>query len=136
MLAVQVETVLGPAKREIGKALRAYNVAVAGKSNYRPLAVTIREKGKIVGGLVAETYWNWMYVTLLWVSEQHRGKGWGSSLMKTAETEARKRGVRNVILDSFTFQAPAFYAKLGYRECGRVKGFPPGHDRVCMTKAL
>jgi GNAT superfamily N-acetyltransferase len=132
----RIEKVLGPAKREIAKALHAYNVAAAGKSDYRPLAVTIRDKGKIVAGLVAETYWNWMYVNLLWVSEQHRGKGWGSSLLQTAETEARKRGVRNVFLDSFTFQAPQFYAKLGYREYGRLKDFPAGNDRVSMTKAL
>ena len=136
MPAPQVEKALGPAKREIGKALRAYNLAAAGNGDYRPMAVTIRDKGKIVGGLVAETYWGWMYVSLLWVSEQHRGKGWGSSLMKTAEAEARKRGARNVFLDSFSFQAPKFYAKLGYREYGRLKNFPAGHDRVSMTKAL
>jgi ribosomal protein S18 acetylase RimI-like enzyme len=136
MPAPQVEKVLGPAKREIGKALRAYNLAAVGNSDYRPMAVTIRDKGKIVGGLVAETYWGWMYVTLLWVSERHRGKGFGSSLMQTAEAEARKRGARNAFLESFSFQAPEFYAKLGYRECGRVKEFPAGHDRISMTKAL
>ena len=136
MPAPQVEKVLGPTKREIGKALRAYNFAAAGSGDYRPMAVTIRDKGKIVGGLVAETYWDWMYVSLLWVSEPHRGKGWGSSLMQTAEAEARKRGVRNVFLDSFSFQAPKFYAKLGYREYGRLKDFPAGSDRISMTKAL
>jgi N-acetylglutamate synthase-like GNAT family acetyltransferase len=56
--------------------------------------------------------------------------------MQTAEAEARSRGVRNVYLDSFSFQAPAFYAKLGYREFGRLQEFPAGHDRVWMTKAL
>jgi predicted N-acetyltransferase YhbS len=132
----KIETVHGPARREISKALRAYNVAAVGKSDYRPLTVTIRQRGEIVGGLTAETFFGWMFVSLLWVSERHRGKGWGSSLMQTAEAEARKRGVRNVYLDSFSFQAPPFYAKLGYREFGRLTEFPAGHDRVWMTKAL
>jgi ribosomal protein S18 acetylase RimI-like enzyme len=137
MAAPRVEKVLGPAKRELFKAMRAYNVAAAaGKPDYRPLALTIRDKGKIVAGLVAETYWGWMYVNTLWVSEPCRRKGYGRSLMQTAEAEARKRGVCNVFLESFTFQAPKFYAKLGYREFGRLKDFPPGHDRVLMTKAL
>jgi ribosomal protein S18 acetylase RimI-like enzyme len=136
MPAPQIEKVHGPARREIVKGLRAYNVAAVGKFDHRPLTVTIRERGKIVGGLVAETFFGWMFVSLLWVSEQHRGKGWGSSLMRAAEAEARDRGVRNVYLDSFSFQAPAFYAKLGYREFGRLKDFPAGHDRVWMTKAL
>jgi predicted N-acetyltransferase YhbS len=132
----RIEKVHGPAKREILKGLRAYNVAAVGKTEHRPLTLTIRERGKIVGGLVGETYFCWMFVGLLWVSEKHRGKGWGSSLIETAEAEARNRGVRNVYLDSFSFQAPTFYAKLGYREFGRLKEFPPGYDRVWMTKAL
>ena len=136
MPAPQIEKVHGPARREIVNGLRAYNVAAVGKIDHRPLTVTVRERGKIVGGLVAETFFGWMFVSLLWVSEQHRGKGWGSSLMRAAEAEARDRGVRNVYLDSFSFQAPAFYAKLGYREFGRLKDFPAGHDRVWMTKAL
>ena len=116
--------------------MRAFNVATAGKFDHRPLTVTIRERGKIVGGLAAETFFGWMFVSLLWVSDKHRGNGCGSSLMQTAEAEARSRGVRNVYLDSFSFQAPAFYAKLGYREFGRLTEFPAGHDRVWMTKAL
>jgi ribosomal protein S18 acetylase RimI-like enzyme len=136
MPAPRVEKVLGPAKREIGKALRAYNFAAVGNGDCRPMAVTIRDNGKIVGGLVAETYWGWMYVNLLWVSERHRGKGWGRSLMQTAEAEARKRGVRHVFLESFSFQAPKFYAKLGYQEYGRLKDFPAGNDRISMTKVL
>ena len=136
MAAPRVEKVLGPAKRELFKAMRAYNAAVAGKSDYSPLAVTIRDRGRIVGGLVAETYWGWMYVNILWVAEPRRRKGFGRSLMQTAEAEARKRGVRNVFLDSFTFQAPKFYMKLGYREFGRLKEFPAGHERIWLTKAL
>jgi ribosomal protein S18 acetylase RimI-like enzyme len=150
MPALQIEKVHGPARREIVKGLVAYNVAAVGKFDHRPLTVTIRERGKIggkivggkilggkiLGGLVGETFFGWMFVSLLWVSERHRGNGWGSSLMRTAEAEARERGVHHVYLDSFSFQAPAFYEKLGYREFGRLKDFPAGYDRVWMTKAL
>jgi GNAT superfamily N-acetyltransferase len=132
----QIEKVHGPARREIVKGLRAYNIAAAGKFDHRPLTLTIRQRGKIVAGLAAETFFGWMFVSLLWVSERYRGKGFGVSLMQAAEAEARNRGVRNVYLDSFSFQAPPFYAKLGYREFGRLKDFPVGHDRVWMTKAL
>src|ERR1700691_1951321 len=132
MAAPKIEKVLGPAKRELFKALRAYNAAAAGKPDHRPLAVTIRDKGKIIGGLIAETYYGWMYVNVLWVSEQHRGKGLGRSLLQTAEVEARKRGVHNVFLASFSFQAPKFYASLGYREFGRLKEFPAGHDSIWL----
>jgi len=136
MPAPRIEKVHGPARREIVKGLRAHNRAATGKSDYRRLTLTIRERGKIVGGLAAETFWGWMYVNLLWVSDKHRGHGCGSALIQAAEAEARNRGVRNVYLDTFSFQAPAFYKKLGYREFARLDEFPPGHRRFWMTKAL
>jgi len=108
MPAPKIEKVHGPARREIRKGLLAFNAAAVGKSDYRPLTVTIRQRGKIVAGLTAEMFFGWMFVSLLWVSERHRGKGWGASLMQAAEAEARDRGMRNVYLDSFSFQAPAF----------------------------
>jgi ribosomal protein S18 acetylase RimI-like enzyme len=143
----RIEKTIGPAKRELfkayraDKALRAHNDAAIGKfakSTHRPFVVTIRDKGKIVGGLVADTYWGWMYVNVLWVAERYRGKGCGQSLMEAAETEARKRGVRSVFLASFSFQAPKFYVKLGYRVFGRLADFPAGtgHQFILLTKAL
>ena len=136
MPELRVEKVLGPAKREIAKGLGAHNIAAVGKANRRAFAVTIRDKGKVIGGVVAETFFGWMFVNMLWVSEHHRGKGFGRSLMEAVEAEARKRGVRNVYLDSFSFQAPKFYIKLGYREFGRLDDFPSGNSRHWMTKAL
>ncbi|MEW6450241.1 MAG: GNAT family N-acetyltransferase [Pseudomonadota bacterium] len=136
MPSLKLERVHGPARREIVKGLRAFNTGVVGKSDYKPLTVTVKDKGAIVGGVVGETYFGWMFVSLLWVSDKYRGKKLGRSLMESAEKEARKRGVRHVYLDTFSFQAPGFYKKLGYREFGRLKQFPAGHDRVWMSKAL
>jgi ribosomal protein S18 acetylase RimI-like enzyme len=70
------------------------------------------------------------------VADEFRGKGYGSKVMQAAEKEARRRGVKNVYLDSFSFQAPGFYKKLGYREFGKLKNFPAGHSRSWLTKAL
>jgi hypothetical protein len=39
-------------------------------------------------------------------------------------------------VDTFSFQAPGFYEKLGYRTFGRLDDFPAPYHRVWMTKAL
>jgi hypothetical protein len=44
--------------------------------------------------------------------------------------------VKNVFLDTFSFQAPGFYQKLGYRVFGELVDFPPGHTRQYLTKRL
>jgi hypothetical protein len=56
--------------------------------------------------------------------------------MQAAEKEAKRRGAKNVYVDTFSFQAPEFYKKIGYREFGRLKDFPVGHHRSWLTKAL
>jgi GNAT superfamily N-acetyltransferase len=136
MARVHVESVHGPARRRIVKGLNAYNTAALGKHDYKPLTITMREGRDIVAGLAGHTALGWMFVNWLWVSDEQRRRGLGRALMKKAETEARKRGVRNAYLYTFSFQAPAFYKKLGYKEFGRLKDYPAGHSCHWMTKAL
>jgi len=136
MPRLQIERVHGPARRAVVKGILAFNKGALGKSDYRPLTITLRNGKEIVGGLVGTTWQGWLYIDVLWISDKYRGKGYGTSLMKKAESEARKRGVRNMYLNSFSFQAPSFYKKLGYKEYGRLKDFPAGHTRYWFTKAL
>jgi GNAT superfamily N-acetyltransferase len=89
-----------------------------------------------VGGLIGATYWEWLHVDLLWVTADLRGCGHGGHLLALAEEEARRRGARNAYLDTFTFQAPEFYERRGYRVFGELEGFPAGHRRCFMTKQL
>jgi GNAT superfamily N-acetyltransferase len=136
MVSLHLDRVHGPARREIIKGLRAFNVSAAGKMDHQPLTVTLRERQDIVGGLVGETFFGWLAIGLLWIADEHRGKGLGKSLMASAEDEARRRGARNAYVDTFSFQAPGFYEKLGYRTFGRLDDFPAGCHRLWLTKAL
>ena len=38
-------------------------------------------------------------------------------------------------LDTFSFQAPEFYSKFGYREFARLD-YPPDHQRIFLKKQL
>jgi GNAT superfamily N-acetyltransferase len=136
MVSLQLDNVHGPTRRELVKGLRAYNAKVAGKIDHQPLTVTLRERRKIVGGLAGETLFGWLFIVLLWIADEHRGKGFGKSLMETAEEEARRRGARNAYVDTFSFQAPGFYDKLGCRAFARLDDFPAEYHRLWMMKAL
>jgi N-acetylglutamate synthase-like GNAT family acetyltransferase len=136
MPRLQVESVQGPARRQIIKGLIAFNARAVGKSKYKSLTITLRQGKEIVGGLAGATWMGWLFIDLLWISDKYRGKGHGRMLMKRAEAEALKRGVQNVFLNTFSFQAPGFYKKLGYKEFGKLKNFPAGHTRYWLAKAL
>jgi len=45
-----------------------------------------------------------------------RGQGIGERLMPMAEEVAQKKHCTGIWLETFSFQAPGFYQKLGYSE--------------------
>lgn len=117
--------------------LRAYNAEKAGVSTPEPIALLVRdESGEILGGLHGRVFYRWLYIDLLSVPEQGRGQGIGSKLMQMAEDLAREKDCIGVWLDTFDFQAPAFYRKLGYSELGQIADYPPGHTRFFFQKRL
>ena len=108
-----------------------------GRRDYQPLSVFLRdERGSLAAGLHGFTWAGWLEIKLLWVREDQRGQGLGRRMLAAAEAEARERGCRHVWLDSYTFQAPAFYQHLGYEVFGSLADYPPPHDRVFLTKTL
>ena len=61
------------------------------------------------------------YIDLLWVRDDQRSCGLGTKLLAAAETEIRRRGCDRVALSTHSFQAPGFYGRFGYTECGGVQ---------------
>ena len=121
----------------IGGGINDYNEQQAGKQHGKLLCFVVRAPdGDVLGGVIGETYWNWLYVNLMWLREDLRGQGYGQRLLAMAEEEARKRGAEYAYLDTFSFQAPEFYKKQGYEVFGTLENFPPGHQRYFMRKGL
>ena len=105
---------------------------------YTSVAFFLRDDaGKIVGG-VHGNYgsFGWLYVSALWVSEELRCKGYGTRLLAKIEAEAARHGCTKVFLQTFSFEAPAFYKKLGYTVFAELEDFPPGHSRLFLRKRL
>ena len=103
----------------------------------RPLHVMLKnESGRVVGGLSARTYWDWLEIDDFFVPGSMRGQGIGTSLLQTAETVALSRGVKHCYLSTFEFQARTFYEKHGYSVVGKLEGYPPGAAYYWMRKDL
>jgi len=118
--------------------LRAYNAAKTGETVPEQVAWLVRDEqsDEIVGGLYGRVSFGWLYIELLFVPEQARGQGTGSALMQRAEALAREKNCVGICLDTFDFQAPAFYEKLGFTTYGHIDDYPPGHRRFFFQKRL
>jgi len=133
--SVALEDDPDPALRQsILAPLIAYNEAAGGPSRHELLAVTVRDgAGAVVGGLWGRTGYGFLFVELLALGAA-KGQGLGRTVMGMAEAAARHCGLLGMWVDTFTFQAPGFYPKLGFVECSRITGYPPGHDRIFFVK--
>ncbi len=123
--------------RELWKGLVKFNREQAGPINYTRTVLSVRDrKGRLLGGLILQSYWRESYIELLWLSDEARGRRLGSKLIKEAERVARRRGSRLIHLNTFSFQAPGFYRKQGYRRFGGMSGSPDGESRHFFVKRL
>ena len=121
----------------IRKPLREYNLAYMEDRNVKDLGIFLEnEAGERMAGIIAETHGNWLFVELLWVAEELRGQNIGTKLLKQAEETARERGCKFVFLDTFSFQAPLFYKKQGYKEVFTLTEYPRTGKRHYYTKTL
>ncbi len=103
-----------------------------------PLCViAVGMSGGFLGGLIAETQFAWLRVSLMVVTREHRRNGIGSNLLKLAEGEAFRRKCSFAYVDTMDYQAPEFYERLGYALAGRLENWDShGHAKLFFTKRL
>ena len=114
----------------------AYNEEFTEKDFKRLCVFARAPDGTIIGGLTGKTYWQYLEVSFLWISEQHRKFGHGSKVLMAAEAEARRGGCKHALLDTYSFQALGFYRKNGYQEFGHLTGYCGKHERHFLHKDL
>ncbi len=102
----------------------------------RYLAFFVREGSEIVAGICGNTWGGACEIRQFWVKASHRRRGLGTALFEAAEQEARRRGCTQIVLMTFSFQAPAFYAKRGFEVAATIDDHPRGYQNLLMRKHL
>lgn len=116
--------------------LEVFNEQQTKRDDFEPINLVIREQGNVIAGVKAVTGWDWLYVQVLWVHENHRHAGLGSRLLQRVEQVACERGCRGACLSSYSFQAPEFYERHGYSSFGQIDDYPIGHTMFFMSKKM
>ncbi|MDQ7917871.1 GNAT family N-acetyltransferase [Mesonia sp. MT50] len=103
----------------------------------KPIEIIARnELNEIIGGLYGRSLWGTLEIKTFVVKTENRNEGIGRKLIKEAEKEAKNRNCRFVSLDTFSFQAPEFYEKLGFIKIGTETDFPKGFEKHYYRKKL
>jgi GNAT superfamily N-acetyltransferase len=114
-----------------------HSVARTGNSDGAEMTISLRgPNGELRGGLFGHTWGGWLEVRLVWVHEDERGKGYGTRMLAAVEEAARARGCHTSILETHSFQAPAFYTRHGYQVYAELAEYPIGHSKLYLRKSL
>jgi GNAT superfamily N-acetyltransferase len=117
--------------------LYEFNSAETGITDGEWLAIFVRDEDhRIVAGICGNTWGGCAEIRQFWVEEGRRKQGLGTRLLGAAEREARRRGCRQVLLMTFSFQAPTFYANRGFEVVAVVDEHPDGHKNLLLRKRL
>ena len=136
-MELKLENAESKKTQELANLIRAYNRSKREPSKNEPLNIYLEdEQGKLKAGMVAETFGNWLEIEYLYVSDDLRGQGIGSKILKVAERESKERGCKYSFVDTFNFQASKFYEKHGYKEVFALKNYPYTGERYYYTKEL
>lgn len=103
----------------------------------KPIEIIARDEwNEIIGGLYGRSIWGTLEVKTFVVKPENRNKGIGRKLIIEAEKEAKNRNCKFISLDTFSFQAPGFYEKLGFEKIGTETDFPKGFEKYYYRKKI
>lgn len=115
----------------------AQHVPESLSSRYEEINLTVKNNdGRVIGGLLATLCWNWIEIDILWVEESLRGKGYGTRLLNMIESMAKEKSCTFIKLNTFSFQAPNFYLKNGYKKVAVFEEAPIGSNHYYFKKAI
>jgi len=121
----------------LSKGLLSHHESQGHKRIWEKYCIFLKDKsGKAHAGIIVTFLWNGMHIDSLWVDESLRGNDYGTKLMKMVEEAAIKKKCTIAYTDTFTWQAPEFYEKLGYKIYGRLEEFPEGNSLSYYYKRL
>ena len=130
-----IEVTADPAKEDsdfVFEALQQFNFRQVGNDHHQLLRIFTRnENGELVGGLLGDTYWGWLYIAIVWVREDCRKQGLGKQMLARAEAVAVQRGGgRGARLPACSrghdgFSGAGFLPPAGVHDLGRAGGFTP-----------
>ncbi len=126
--------------QSMGTQLRNFNIEQSNGLSTKPetsFNLTLKNKsGKVVGGIRSRAFYQSLTIDFLWIDKNFRRMGYGKELMLRVEESAREQGCISANTMTYSFQAPRFYEKLGYKIVGAFVEYPGDIKKFFLEKRL
>ena len=97
-------------------------------------SVFAKDGAQIIGGALIWEYSDALYIDVLWCNEQYRKQGIGTKIITMIDDVAKNKRLPKIFVDTYEFQAQAFYEKHGFYCIGTIPKYLKDYDRIFMRK--
>lgn len=97
-------------------------------------SVFAKDGDQIIGGALIWEHSDALYIDVLWCNEQYRKQGIGSKIITMIDDLAKNKRLPKIFVDTYEFQAQAFYEKHGFYCIGTIPKYLKDYDRIFMRK--
>jgi GNAT superfamily N-acetyltransferase len=136
---MHIETYAGtppPEAQNVDAGIEDANNHAAPLHEVMSMGCIAKDSPGVLGGAVGRRWGQTCELLQLWVDAPHRKQGAGAQLLLAFEALARDQGCTQIHLETFSFQAPEFYARHGYKVMYERRDFPHGIVKFHMRKML
>lgn len=126
---------------DINAGLDRFNLGALGvapdRSRLKWAAAQYDDKG-LLAAITAKTMVSssYLYVELIYVREDARGRGLGQEMLAMAEKQALALGKTGLTVQTLSFQAPGFYVRCGFNEYAVLENDFAGAARHYFKKQV
>ncbi|HMU66076.1 MAG TPA: GNAT family N-acetyltransferase [Cellvibrionaceae bacterium] len=109
----------------IKEGLKGFNKDFGTEDFMNPMAVFVKDEfGNPSGGAMFCIQYTSCYIHLFWIEAGARGRGLGRAVLAAITQECKSYGVKDMFLDTFSFQNTGFYERLGFKSVGCLYNYP------------
>lgn len=99
-------------------------------------SVFAKDGAQIIGGALIWDHSDALYIDVLWCNEQYRKQGIGTKFITMIDDAAKNKELLKIFVDTYEFQAQAFYEKHGFYCIGTIPKYLKDYDRIFMRKDI
>ncbi len=95
-----------------------------------------KQNNKIIAIVKGAIFYKSLFIKEFIVAQSHRKLCIGKELIGRVENYAKNKGCKNIWVDTYEYQAPAFYLKYEFIEKGRIENYRGKHARIFFEKKI
>lgn len=99
-------------------------------------SVFAKDNSQIIGGALIWEHSDALYIDVLWCHEKYRKQGIGIKIITMITELAKNKRLPKIFVDTYEFQAQAFYEKHGFYCIGTIPKYLKDYDRIFMRKDI